>query len=135
MSMIDQMLADNAERWKQIAATIDRQAQDNANAIANAVAHVGDGVSAAPGAPYDLIATNPPFHLGRRQTPLIAQQFIAAAPRALAPGGRFFLVANRFLPYERDMLEAFGNAREVAGDGRYKVLLAIREDLRMEDRG
>jgi 16S rRNA (guanine1207-N2)-methyltransferase len=98
-----------------------------ANAIANAAAHVGDGVSAAPGAPYDLIATNPPFHLGRRQTPIIAQQFIAAAPHALAPGGRFCLVANRFLPYERDMLEAFGNVREVVGDGRYKVLLAIHE--------
>jgi 16S rRNA (guanine1207-N2)-methyltransferase len=98
-----------------------------ANGISNAAAHVGDGVSAAPGAPYDLIATNPPFHLGRRQTPIIAQQFIAAAPRALAPAGRFFVVANRFLPYERDLLAAFGNAREVAGDTRYKVLLAVRE--------
>jgi 16S rRNA (guanine1207-N2)-methyltransferase len=106
-----------------------------ANAITNAAAHVGDGVGAAPSAPYNLIATNPPFHLGRRQTPIIAQQFIAAAPRALAPGGRFLLVANRFLPYERNMLEAFGNVREVAGDGRYKVLLAIHEDLKMEDRG
>jgi 16S rRNA (guanine1207-N2)-methyltransferase len=106
-----------------------------ANGIDNAVAHVGDGVGAAPGAPYNLIATNPPFHLGRRQTTVVAQQFIAAAPGALVPGGRFCLVANRFLPYERDMLEAFGNVREVAGDGRYKVLVAIREDLRMEDRG
>jgi 16S rRNA (guanine1207-N2)-methyltransferase len=98
-----------------------------ANGITNAAAHVGDGVSAAPGAPYDLIATNPPFHLGRRQTPLIAQQFIASAPRALAPGGRFLLVANRFLAYERDLREAFGDVREVAGDGRYKVLLAMHE--------
>jgi 16S rRNA (guanine1207-N2)-methyltransferase len=98
-----------------------------ANEISNAAAHVGDGVGAAPGAPYDLIATNPPFHLGRRQMPIIAQQFIAAAPRALAPGGHFLLVANRFLPYERDMLEAFGNVQEVAGDRRYKVLFAAHE--------
>src|SRR6185503_7360853 len=94
-----------------------------ANGILNAAVHAGDGVAAAPGAPYDLIATNPPFHLGRHQTTIVAQQFIAAAPGALRPGGRFYLVANRFLPYERDMLEAFGNVHEVAGDGRYKVLL------------
>jgi 16S rRNA (guanine1207-N2)-methyltransferase len=98
-----------------------------ANGIAHALAHVGDGPAAAPGAPYDLIATNPPFHLGRRQTTVVAQQFIAAAPRALRLGGRFYVVANRFLPYERDMIAAFGNAREVAGDARYKVLLATHE--------
>jgi 16S rRNA (guanine1207-N2)-methyltransferase len=98
-----------------------------ANSIPNAAAHVGDGVGAAPSAPYDLIATNPPFHIGRRQTTIVAQQFIAAAPRALRWGGRFYLVANRFLPYERDMLDAFGNVQEVRGDGRYKVLLATCE--------
>ena len=104
-----------------------------ANGIANAHAHVGNGAGAAPGAPYDLIATNPPFHLGRRQTTLVARQFIAAAPRALQPGGRLYLVANRFLPYERDMTDAFGNAREVAGDGRYKVLLATHRTDHLTD--
>ncbi|HEX9441586.1 MAG TPA: methyltransferase, partial [Roseiflexaceae bacterium] len=90
-------------------------------------ASVGDGIGAAPGTAYDLIATNPPFHLGRRQTTSIARAFIADAARALRPAGRFYLVANRFLPYEPNIEAAFGNVREVAGDGRYKVLLATRD--------
>jgi len=75
-----------------------------------------------PGATFDLIATNPPFHLGRQQTMEVALQFIAGAARALRPGGRFYLVANRFLPYDHAIATAFGNVREVAGDGRYKIL-------------
>ncbi len=97
-----------------------------ANQIDNATAHAGNSLDALPGATFDLIATNPPFHLGRHQTTDIAKGFIAAAARALNEGGRFYLVANRFLPYERDLREAFGDLREVAGDRRYKVLLAIR---------
>jgi 16S rRNA (guanine1207-N2)-methyltransferase len=98
-----------------------------ANEIANAAAHVGDGVGAIPDARFDLIATNPPFHLGRRQTTAIAHRFIGQAAGALRPGGRFYVVANRFLPYDDAIAAAFGNVREVTGDGRYKVLLAIRE--------
>lgn len=97
------------------------------NGIANATVHCGDGISALPGATFDLIATNPPFHLGLRQTTGVARQFIADSARALRPAGRFYLVANRFLPYERDIASAFGNVREVAGDGRYKVLAGIRD--------
>src|SRR5213079_2573572 len=49
-------------------------ARDNllANRIDNATAHVGDSIAALPGASFGLIATNPPFHLGRRQTTAIA---------------------------------------------------------------
>jgi 16S rRNA (guanine1207-N2)-methyltransferase len=96
------------------------------NQISNAAVHVGDGLDALPGATFDLIASNPPFHVGRHQTTDIARGFIAAAAAALHEGGRLYLVANRFLPYERDLREAFGDLREVAGDRRYKVLLAVR---------
>jgi 16S rRNA (guanine1207-N2)-methyltransferase len=92
------------------------------NGIRNATVCLGDGIQAVPGATFDLIATNPPFHQGRRQTTAIALQFIADAAQALRPGGRFYLVANRFLPYERAILLAFGNVREVLGDGRFKIL-------------
>jgi 16S rRNA (guanine1207-N2)-methyltransferase len=96
------------------------------NQISNAAVHVGDGLDALPGATFDLIASNPPFHVGRHQTTDIARGFIAAAAGALHEGGRLYIVANRFLPYERDLREAFGDLREVAGDRRYKVLLAVR---------
>lgn len=95
-----------------------------ANGIGNAAVYLGDSTRADPGATFDLIATNPPFHLGRRQTTDIALQFIADAARALRPGGRFYLVANRFLPYERAFADAFGEASEAGGDGRFKVLYA-----------
>jgi len=97
-----------------------------ANQIGNAAVYAGDGLEALPGTTFDLIATNPPFHLGRRQTTEIARRFIAMSAGALRAGGRLYVVANRFLPYERDMLEAFGDLREVAGDRCYKVLQAIR---------
>jgi 16S rRNA (guanine1207-N2)-methyltransferase len=96
------------------------------NGIANAAVHLGDGIAALSHVKFDLIATNPPFHLGRRQTMDVARQFIADAAGALRPGGRFYLVANRFLPYERAITDAFENVREVVGDGRYKVLVGIR---------
>jgi 16S rRNA (guanine1207-N2)-methyltransferase len=103
-------------------------ARDNlsANRIANAAVYAGDGLGAVPGVSYDLIASNPPFHIGRKQTTAVARDFIAGAARALRPAGRFYLVANRFLPYERAIVAAFANVREVAGDSRYKVLLATR---------
>jgi 16S rRNA (guanine1207-N2)-methyltransferase len=97
-----------------------------ANRIDNATVHAGDGLDALPGTTFDLIASNPPFHLGRRQTTEVAQRFIVAAAGALRLGGRLYVVANRFLAYERVIQGAFGNLREIAGDRRYKVLLAIR---------
>jgi 16S rRNA (guanine1207-N2)-methyltransferase len=97
-----------------------------ANGIGNATVCVGDGLDALPGTTFDLIATNPPFHLGRRQTIDIAHRFITTAASALRPGGRLYLVANRFLPYERALRDAFRDLREIAGDRHYKVLLAIR---------
>jgi 16S rRNA (guanine1207-N2)-methyltransferase len=103
-------------------------ARDNLqrNMITNAIARAGDGIAGAADTRFDLIASNPPFHLGRNQTTAIARRFIAEDARALRSGGRFYLVANRFLPYNDEIRAAFGNVQEIAGDGRYKVLLAIR---------
>jgi 16S rRNA (guanine1207-N2)-methyltransferase len=96
------------------------------NAIANVTARAGDGPALlrALGAPPRVIATNPPHHAGQQSTPLIARRFIAESAACLAPAGRLYLVANRFLPYEADLRAVFGRVGEVAGDARYKVLLA-----------
>jgi 16S rRNA (guanine1207-N2)-methyltransferase len=109
-----------------LAAVALARANLQANGITNAAVYAGDGFHALPGTRYELIVTNPPFHIGRRQTSAVARAFIAGAARALRDGGRFYVVANRFLAYERDMLAAFGDVREIAGDGRYKVLLALQ---------
>ena len=73
---------------------------------------------------FDLIATNPPFHLGGIQTTEIGERFIREAAQVLRPRGRFYLVANRFLKYEPTLRTCFHSVEEVGGNTRYKVLLA-----------
>jgi 16S rRNA (guanine1207-N2)-methyltransferase len=54
----------------------------------------------------------------------IAERFIAEASRALRPNGGVYVVCNRFLRYEPILERLVKPVREVAGDRRYKVLLA-----------
>src|SRR5262249_21851988 len=49
---------------------------------------------------FDVVVTNPPFHQGRATAYDVARQFVRDAADALTRSGRFYLVANRFLPYE-----------------------------------
>lgn len=106
-----------------------RAAEANArlNGLADVTALAGDGIALMERRNLrpTVIATNPPFHVGQLATELIARRFIAGAATCLAPGGRLYLVANRFLPYEGELRECFAAVREVAGDARYKVLLAV----------
>ncbi len=85
-----------------------------------------DGVAAVAGEQFDMIVSNPPFHMGRIRTEQVARRFIAEAWSVAAPGGTLWLVANRFLRYEPTIQDVWGNVREVTGDGRYKVLYAQR---------
>jgi len=75
---------------------------------------------------FDLVVTNPPFHLGGIQTTETAERFIREAAQVLRPRGRFYLVANRFLKYEPVMRSCFGTVEEVSGNARYKVLRCSR---------
>ena len=74
---------------------------------------------------FDVIVTNPPFHVGRGVVLDVAREFIAAAARRLRPGGRLYVVANEPLPYEA-ALAAVGPVRELTRDAGFKVLLATR---------
>jgi 16S rRNA (guanine1207-N2)-methyltransferase len=74
-----------------------------------------------------VVAANPPFHARREAGFQIAYQFMHHARRVLRPGGRLYLVANRFLAYEDFLRDQFETVREVAGDSRYKVLLAVQK--------
>lgn len=76
------------------------------------------------GRSYDFIVSNPPFHVSREDRADLGQAFIAAAAASLRAGGRFLLVANRHLPYERGLAAAFAGTRVLADAAGYKVIEA-----------
>ncbi|UYN93218.1 MAG: class I SAM-dependent methyltransferase [Enhydrobacter sp.] len=77
-------------------------------------------------ATYDAIVCNPPFHAGRAAEPQLGQRVIEAAGRALKPGGRLYLVANRGLPYEPTLKRHFASFETLADNNKFRVSLAIR---------
>ena len=90
--------------------------------LTNAQVLSSDGAQAVSSQRFDLVVTNPPFHIGGIQTTEIGERFIREAAQVLRPRGRFYLVANRFLKYEPTMRECFKVVEEVGGNTRFKVL-------------
>lgn len=79
-----------------------------------------------PDARYDAVICNPPFHAGRAAEPGLGLAFIRTAAAVLAPQGTFWMVANRRLPYERGLGEAFAEVRPLADARGFKVIRAAR---------
>jgi 16S rRNA (guanine1207-N2)-methyltransferase len=77
-------------------------------------------------ADYDFIVSNPPFHEDRAERPGLGRAFIAAAAAGLRPGGRFFMVANRQLPYEAALAQGFARVRTLVEQEDFKVIEAVR---------
>src|SRR5713226_1392010 len=92
------------------------------NGLTNAQVLPGDGAQELLEQRFDLVVTNPPFHIGGIQTTEIAERFIREAAQVLRPRGRFYLVANRFLKYEPTMRECLKTVEEGGGNTRFKVL-------------
>lgn len=74
---------------------------------------------------FDLVLTNPPFHIGRGVRLELPQAFIAAAHKHLKIGGELLLVANKALAYE-PLLEGFSYWEKLASNQAFKVLRAIK---------
>jgi len=91
------------------------------NNVPNAEVRLSDCASAVLGESFDDVLTNPPFHQGVETERSVAQQFIRDAHRVLSPSGNLWLVANRFLPYEREMQALFKAVRVAYEDNRYRV--------------
>ena len=98
----------------------------DANAVQNYRAITSDIASAVLGQKFDVVVTNPPFHVGKATDLDVPKQFIADAWDVLGAGGRLFLVANRTLPYEQVVKHRFGNVRNAYDGPRFKVLTAER---------
>jgi 16S rRNA (guanine1207-N2)-methyltransferase len=73
---------------------------------------------------YDAIVSNPPFHQGRADLPDLGRAFIARAANALVSRGRFWLVANRHLPYESTLAAHFEQVHTVIEQDGFKVIEA-----------
>ena len=86
--------------------------------------HWNDVASGLGGRRYDAIVSNLPFHDTHGADPGIGIPFIRAAARALRPQGRFWLVANRHLPYERALSGAFAKVAPIGEAEGYKLLVA-----------
>ena len=101
-------------------------ARSAAAAGVTADVRTSDVASAVLGERFDVVVTNPPFHVGKATDLQVPQQFIADAWEVLAPGGQLYLVANRTLPYERAIQQRFGAVRTVHDGARFKVLVGQR---------
>lgn len=102
-------------------------AQENIRLIEvkNALAFPSDALEAVRSRHYNLIVTNPPFHSGKEVEYQITQAFFQQSPKVLEPDGEFWLVANKFIPYERMMQPFFRRVERVAETNRYYVLRAV----------
>ena len=85
--------------------------------------HWHDVTDGLPGR-YDVIVSNPPFHQGKADLPELGRAFIRVAADALTPQGRFWLVANRHLPYEAILAERFQEVRQIVLQDGFKVIEA-----------
>lgn len=90
--------------------------------LTNAAAVPSDALEAVAGRHYDLIVSNPPFHAGKNIDYAMAGAFIEQGRALLNRGGRFVLVANRFLPYERLLEPRFRRVARLAESRAYHVI-------------
>ena len=88
--------------------------------------HWADATGWRPETLLDVVVMNPPFHTGRSADPALGAAFIRAARRMLAPSGELWLVANRHLPYDAELSDCFLEVRDIAGDGAFRVIHAIK---------
>lgn len=94
--------------------------------LTRAELHASDVAGAVLEQRFDVVVTNPPFHVGKATDLDVPLQFIHDAWTVLSPGGRLLLVANRTLPYERPIRWRFGNITTLHDGPRFKVLAATK---------
>lgn len=85
-----------------------------------------DATTYAPKTAYDGIVMNPPFHTSRSADPALGRAFIKGAAGMLTANGKLWMVANRHLPYEQALSDAFRNVDMIAQNNAFKVFHATR---------
>ncbi|MBT3582886.1 class I SAM-dependent methyltransferase [Candidatus Woesearchaeota archaeon] len=94
------------------------------NKCKNCIVLQSDGFSAVEGKKFDVIATNPPTHAGKK----LIFSWIEQIKSYLAPKGAFYLVCKTKLgakSYEAKIQEEFGNCETIKKGSGYRVFRAI----------
>lgn len=85
-----------------------------------------DAMSTLPAASVDLIACNPPFHLGTSVDEGAAHRLFEAAGRVLRPGGQLWTVFNSHLSYRRQLGRSVGPTRVMGRNPKFTVTVSTR---------
>jgi len=85
-----------------------------------------DAMSTLPDSSVDLVACNPPFHLGTSVHAGAALRLFEAAGRVLAPGGELWTVFNSHLAYARALNRAVGPTHVVGRNAKFTVTVSTR---------
>jgi len=80
---------------------------------------------------YNLIASNPPIHVGKARSYKVLQRLVEGAPARLANKGSLHLVIQSQVPVRGLLDEHFDDVSETANDGRFRVWRCGR----LKDRG
>ena len=88
--------------------------------------HWADATRFRPAAPFGAVVCNPPFHTARDPDPALGIAFLRAAAGMLTTSGTLWLVANRHLPYERVLADAFREVEELRGNPVFRLYRASR---------
>lgn len=75
---------------------------------------------------FDTIVMNPPFHRHGQESKLLGLNFIVKAAESLKHGGTLYMVANRHLPYERELKSLFASGTVLADEKGFKVIKAVK---------
>lgn len=75
---------------------------------------------------FDLIISNPPFHLGKKVDLSVANRLVEEAPSHLHQGGTLVIVANAFLNYHKQMGEEYADVSIVEQTPQYQVIRGVR---------
>lgn len=76
--------------------------------------------------PYDVIVMNPPFHQGQATDVELGRHFLRVAAAGLRRGGHLYIVANKQLPYERELDALNLRWRKPVEDATFKLLFASK---------
>ena len=73
---------------------------------------------------YDIVIMNPPFHLGQASDSSVGNDFITKATEMLNNNGTLVMVANRQLPYEKNISKLFKNVTISHVQSGFKIIQA-----------